>query len=307
MTSRQGETCAAGVFDAPPTPDERARDLAMPRDIDRRVLAKAQEIRRRADDPQEKIEAVLKFLLRNNPYSLTTNAGSGRADLELHLAAQVRPLRVFRLRRRHPAARAGCPDALRQRLLRPRVGRQGLDPGPAAGRPRLGGKLGGRRGLGDGGRDAGQWPPGPTGRADPVWWRAWEGMQDLLGAIRQLARRASWLDKTAVFGLLVLGLLIPQLYRYWQRRRLASQGFRYTRPDAALAALAARFEALLARRGLPCPEGRTWREHLRVIADKEVLPMPPLEVVRAGLRAGALWTAARPRERSRGSTPSCAR
>lgn len=68
-----------------------------------------------------------------------------------------------------------------------------------------------------------------------------------------------------VFGLLVLGLLVPQVYRYWQRRRLASLGFHYARPDAALAALAVRFESLLERRGLPCPEGRTWREHLRAL------------------------------------------
>ena len=111
----------------------------------------------------------------------------------------------------------------------------------------------------------------------PVWWRIWEGMQDLLGAIRRWLINGKLAQKAGVFVLLVLGLLIPQFYRWWQRRRLAAQGFQYSRPDAALAALAARFESLLTRRGLPCPEGRTWREHLRVIEEKEELRLPPLE------------------------------
>ncbi len=141
----------------------------------------------------------------------------------------------------------------------------------------------------------------------PLWWRAlgrrcricWA--RSGTGSSRQAGRK-----RPRSSSLLVLGLLIPQVYRWWQRRRLAAQGFQYSRPDAALAALAARFEALLTRRGLPCPEGRTWREHLRVVEEKEDLRLPPLEAVRAGIRAGPLRPTAGAEKRSRALTPSCA-
>ena len=267
----------SGLMDAAPTPSERARDLAVPPDIDRRVLAKAHEIGRGLTTPTEKIDAAVRFLLRNNQYSLTTDAGAGEpisnfilqrksAHCEYFASAAVILLRSMGVPTRYVSGYfAHESDGKGWTLVRQRdahawaeswvdgAGWVTVDATPGNGRPD---KLAG---------------------AIPLWWRAWEGAQDLLGAIRQWLVSSSWLDKTGVFLLLVLGLLIPQLYRWWQRRRLAAQGFRYTRPDAALAALAVRFEALLARRGLPCPEGRTWREHLRFIADREVLPMPLME------------------------------
>ncbi len=266
-----------GLMDAVPTRAERARDLAVPPDIDRRVLATAREIGRGLTTPTEKINATVRFLLRNNQYSLTTDAGSGEpisnfilqrksAHCEYFASAAVILLREMGVPTRYVSGYfAHESDGKGWTLVRQRdahawaeswvdgAGWLTVDATPGNGRPD---KLAG---------------------AIPLWWRAWEGAQDLLGAIRQWLVSSSWLDKTGVFLLLVLGLLVPQLYRWWQRRRLAAQGFRYTRPDAALAALAVRFEALLARRGLPCPEGRTWREHLRFIADREVLPMPLME------------------------------
>ncbi len=94
------------------------RDLAIPPDIDRRVLAKAQQIGGDLTDPQAKIAAVQQFLLRNNSYSLTTDAGSGEPISNFILQRKVRPLRVFRVCRRDFAAVAPCADALCQRLLR---------------------------------------------------------------------------------------------------------------------------------------------------------------------------------------------
>ena len=96
----------------------------------------------------------------------------------------------------------------------------------------------------------------------PFYWRVWEKIQDILGALRTWVVTAGWAEKGAVFLLLALGLLVPQVYRYLQKRRTVTLGFRYSNSDAALAQLSNRFEALLARRGIPCPENRTWPEHL---------------------------------------------
>jgi len=266
-----------GIFDAPPTPTERERDLAIPNDIDRRVIAKAQEIGGVLSDPQDKVDAVEKFLLRNNTYSLTVDAGAGEpissfilqrksAHCEYFASAAVILLRARDVPTRYVSGYfAHESDGKGWTLIRQRdahawaeswingVGWVTVDATPGNGRPdQLAGPI-------------------------PAWWRLWEAAQDVLVAIRNWLVTANWTQKGTVFALLVLGLLIPQLYRYWLRKRQASLGFRYSGSDAALAALAARFEALLTRRGLPCPEGRTWREHLGVIEEKEVLPRPPLE------------------------------
>ena len=107
--------------------------------------------------------------------------------------------------------------------------------------------------------------PDALAGAIPVYWRVWEKLQDTLSAVRNWVVTASWSQKGTVFALLVLGLLVPQVYRYYLRRRLAILGFRYSSPDAALSLLSDRFEALLTRRGVPCPENRTWTEHLEAV------------------------------------------
>ncbi len=270
-------TPGQGIFDAPPTASERERDLAVPPDIDRRVLAKARQFGGSLTDPQDKVAAVQKFLLQNNAYSLTVNAGSGEpissfilqrksAHCEYFASAAVILLRALHVPTRYVSGYfAHESDGKGWTLVRQRdahawaeswvdgVGWVTVDATPGNGRPdHLAGPI-------------------------PIWWRLWETLQDLLGATRNWLITSTWTQKSVVFCLLILGLLLPQLYRWWQRRKQAALGFQYSRPDAALAALAARFEALLTRRGLPCPEGRTWREHLRVVEEKEELRLPPLE------------------------------
>lgn len=263
------EDAPPSLFNTPPTHEEETRDLAIPHEIDPRVLAKARELGAGRTRPQDKIGAVTQFLYRNNRYSLTVNPGPGdpisnfilqrkAAHCEYFASAAVVLLRALGVPTRYVSGYfAHESDGKGWTLIRqrdahawaqswaPGVGWVTVDATPSDGRP-----------------DA---QAGPI----PFWWRAWEWLQDALGAIRQWVTAASWLERGAVFGLLILGLLIPQVYRYWQRRRWASRGFQYSRPDAALAALARRFEALLARRGLPCPEGRTWREHLRAIEEED--------------------------------------
>ncbi len=253
---------SAGLLDAPPTPDERGRDLTVPADIDPRVVAEAHQITGRLRTPQQKIDAVVGFLRTNNHYSLTIAPGPGEpissfilqhkaAHCEYFASAAVVLLRAGGVPTRYVSGYyAHESDGRGWTLVRQRdahawaeswiagAGWVTVDATPGSGRP-----------------DA---LAGPI----PWYWRVWEKVQDVLGAVRTWVLTASWGQKGTVFALLVLGLLVPQAYRYWQRQRAFTPGFRYFSPDAALQPLSDRFEALLARRGIPCPPNRTWAGHL---------------------------------------------
>ena len=264
-----------GLLDAAPTAEEKGRDLAQPREIDPRVWATAQKIGLGRKTSQDKIDAVVGFLHRNNHYSLTVDPGKGdpisnfilqgkAAHCEYFASAAVILLRALGVPTRYASGyfaheSDGKSDGKGETLVRQRdahawaeswvegVGWETVDATPGDGRP-----------------DA---LAGPI----PVWWQAWEWLQDALGTIRRGVIEASWAERGIVFGLLVLGLVLPQIYRAWQRRRLVSGDFAYSRPEAALAALAVRFEALLSRRGIPCPEGRPWLDHVRGLETEGLL------------------------------------
>ncbi len=252
----------SGLFETAPTPAETKQDLAVPPDIDHRVTVKAHEVADKAKTPADKITAIVRFLQTNNSYSLTVNPGTGEpisnfilqrkaAHCEYFASAAVIMLRAAGVPTRYVSGYfAHEGDGKDRMMVRqrdahawaeswvPGTGWVTVDATPGGGRP-----------------DA---LAGPI----PLYWRLWETIQDALGAVRTWVLTAGWLQKGAVFVLLVLGLLIPQLYRYWKSRRALLPGFRYASRDAALLALSGRFETLLARRGAPIPETRTWPEHL---------------------------------------------
>jgi transglutaminase-like putative cysteine protease len=253
-----------GLIDAAPSSDERARDLVVSRDIDGRVVEKAKEIGSGLTTDEQKIGAVILFLHSNNQYSLTTDPGRGdpisnfilehkNAHCEYFASSAVVLLRALNVPTRYVSgyyaheSEGNGATLVRQRDAHAWAeawidgsGWVAVDATPGNGRP-----------------DA-------LAGAIPPWWRVWERIQDLLGVIRRWVTTSDWTQKAAVFSLLVLGLLIPQIYRYWQRRRQAKAEFRYSQPEQALTALAQRFERLLVRLGQPCPAGRTWNEHLRL-------------------------------------------
>ena len=258
----------SGLPDAPPTPPEQARDLSLSPGIDPRVFALARQIGGGLKTPDEKITAVIHFLHTNNSYSLTVDPGPGEpisgfilqhkaAHCEYFASAAVILLRAIDVPTRYVSGYYGYEeDGRNWTLVRQRdahawaeswTGGKGwvtVDATPGSGRPdALGGPI-------------------------PLYWRVWEKAQDILGALRNWVITASWAEKGAVFLLLALGLLVPQIYRYLQKRRAVTLGFRYSSPDVALTHLANRFEALLARRGIPCPENRTWPEHLARMSAK---------------------------------------
>jgi len=274
-----------GVLDAAPGGDERARDLTLPPEIDPRVLARAHALGVDRAAPQTKIAAVVRFLQTNNSYSLTVNPGAGdpisnfilqrkAAHCEYFASAAVVLLRALGVPTRYVSGYfAHEGDGRNALLVRQRDAHAWAESWVAgAGWVTVDATPGGGR-------------PDAQAGAIPLWWRTWEGIQDVLGALRRWVVGASWAEKGGVFALLVLGLLVPQAYRYWQARRLASLGFRYSQADAALAALAARFERLLARRGLPCPPDRTWPEHLRALPEDKAVPQRWLEFARRYDRA----------------------
>ena len=250
-----------GLLDAPPTADTRERDLLVPREIDRRVISKAESLGAGLT-PQGKIDAVVHFLGTNNRYSLTVNPGKGdpisnfilekkAAHCEYFASSATVMLRAMGVPTRYVSGYyAHEGDGKGWTLVRQRdahawaeswvdgTGWVTVDATPGGGRP-----------------DA-------LAGAIPWWYHVWEEMQDALGAIRNWVVTASWLQKGTVFALLVLGLLIPQGYRWWQRRRTAAAEFRYAAADAALTMLARRFERLLRRNRVPCPPGMPWRDHL---------------------------------------------
>ncbi len=266
-----------GQIDAAPTSDERASDLVIPRDIDGRVVEKAKEIGAGLTTDAQKVGAVVLFLHSNNQYSLTTDPGHGdpissfilehkNAHCEYFASAAVVLLRALNVPTRYVSgyyaheSEGNGTTLVRQRDAHAWAeawidgsGWVTVDATPGNGRP-----------------DA-------LAGAIPPWWRVWERMQDLLGVIRRWVTTSDWTQKAAVFSLLVLGLLIPQIYRYWQRRRQAQTKFRYSQPEEALSALAQRFERLLTRLGQPCPEGRTWNEHLRLTEEFIEAHRVPLE------------------------------
>ena len=253
---------SSGLLDTPPTPQETAADLLVPPEIDRRIPALAQGLTAGTAAPETKIAAVMRFLQTNNHYSLTVNPGPGdpisnfilqhkSAHCEYFASSAVVLLRALGVPTRYVSGYyAHESDGRSWTLVRQRdahawaeswitgTGWVTVDATPGDGRP-----------------DA---LAGPI----PFYWRVWEKLQDGLSAVRTWVVTAGWLEKGSVFALLVLGLLVPQVYRYRQRRRLTGGGFRYSHPDAALALLSGRFEAELARRGMPCPDSRTWPAHL---------------------------------------------
>ena len=70
-------------------------------------------------------------------------------------------------------------------------------------------------------------------------------------------------------GVAVVCVLVAGLWRKlraWRRKRPAGLAASYSMPDEALRTLAARFDAVLRRRGVPCPAQRTWPEHVAALA-----------------------------------------
>ena len=255
-----------GAFSTTLTATQKTRDLVVPSEIDPRVIAKAKAVGAGLTDPQAKINAVVRFLHGNNQYSLTVEAGTGdpisnfilerkSAHCEFFASSAVVLLRVLGVPTRYVSGYfAHEGDGKDQTLVRQRDAHAWAESWvPGTGWVTVDATPGGGR-------------PDALAQPIPAWERLWERAQDGLAALRQWITDSGWGQKIAVFSLLVLGLLVPQVYRWWRARQRAGAGFHYTPPAPALAALGRRFERLMARRLAPCPPGLPWEVHLAALS-----------------------------------------
>ena len=260
---RQGPLCA------PLTAAERERCLAVPEKLDQGVVDKALEITQGAGGPLERVQAVEAHLTTKHRYSLTATPGAGDpvADFILHedraahceyfASAATLLLRCLGIPSRYVVgyyAHEGHGEG--QVIVREQdahawceawidgVGWVTVEATPADGRPE-------------------------RAAEEVSFWRgAWEWLHDTALAIGDWIANLSFIQLGLLFGGLTSAVvLLLWLREMFARRRMRPAKARsYSAPEAALGELAARFEALLARLGAPCPPQRTWQEHLAALA-----------------------------------------
>nr|CAA9274241.1 hypothetical protein AVDCRST_MAG63-3184 [uncultured Armatimonadetes bacterium] len=269
------------------TPEERERCLVVPESLDPRVRGLAHRIGGTRVGAEERIEAVVTYLMANHAYSLRTDPGDGDpvsnfllqdkdAHCEFFASAAALLLRCLGVPARYVtgyyAHESGGPGVaiVRQRDAHAwaeawvdGVGWVVVDATPGDGRP--------------------DHEPDRI----PVWQAFWEWLQDRLQSLRD------WLGGLTgrQFGLAVAGVgLVLAFGAAWpllrQRARRGGDGeFAYAAAEAELASLALRFENVFRRQGAAFPPGRTWQEHLGSLERDGPLGAPAGEFVRAYNRA----------------------
>lgn len=244
-------------------PGERARDLAVPADVDPRVLALARQVTVGATTPAGKADAVQRFFLQNFQYSLTIHPGPGdpvsrfilerkAAHCEFFASGAVLMLRAVGLPARYVtgyyAHESAGADALLVRQQDAHAwaevwlvgqGWTTLDATPGGGRPPA------------------------TAAPVPMTRRAGEWMGDRIAAVRAwLARFTTGQIVGALAALAGAYWGIRELWKRWRRGASGEAGFAYAQA-AEMGTLARRFERWLGRVGLPCPPMVPWEEHVQ--------------------------------------------
>ncbi len=267
-----------GVLASAPKPEDLPNYTRLPRGIDLGVYQIAHQIRGEERDPERLAQRVIAFLGENNRYSLSARIGEGEqvsrfildkkaAHCEYFASSAVILLRIMKVPARYV------------------TGYYAHEPGDA-------GTLVVRQ------RDAHAWaevwngrrwitveatPPSglPDALADevPLHIRTWERIQDFFGRLPDWLNSAEGQRVVLIAGGLVLVAAVVVAWRGLQRRRSPADAWRYTLPAPDLAVLGARFDALLQRRGVACPEPQTWLEHLSALDDASN-PPPDLDAMR---------------------------
>lgn len=251
------------------TPGERARDLAVPPEIDPRVRALARQITQTATTPAAKAAAVQAFLLQNFQYSLTTDPGHGdpvsgfvlgrkAAHCEFFASAAVILMRCAGVPARyvtgyyaHESEGAGVTVVRQQdahawaEAWTTPSGWATVDATPADGRPPA---------TAD---------PAPAGRKVAEW------IADRIAALRAWVGQFTTAQILGALAALVAVYFGGQwLWRRWRGGAGGDKGFAYAHASE-MDALARRFEVWLARGGAPCPPQTPWAAHI----EEHGLPM----------------------------------
>ncbi len=269
-----------GPLCTPPSPAETVRCLQVPLEIDPKVRAIARRIAAENADPRLRVEGVVRFLLRNNAYSLTTRRGTGDPVSNFILQGKSAHCEYFASAAAILLRGAGVPT----RYAIGYYAHEGDGPGVTVVRAQ------------DAHAWAESWLPGigwvvvdatpgngrPDRTAQSFWWWKWrDRWQDLTLAFRVWVSGLGQWQRLALIGGLGAALVASSLLRWWQLRRQKRPGFAYATGSEALQSLAGRFDSYLARRRLPCPPDRPWQEHLAAPAEQAAATSAPLDVDRA--------------------------
>lgn len=262
-TNGSGPLCHA------PDDAARARCLSIPTSLDGRVKVLAEKIVEGAKDPRDRVQAIERYLRGTHAYSLEAGAAKGDPVSDFLLnEGRAGHCEYFASAAAILLRCAGVPS----RYVIGFYAHESLGVSTAVVRQQ------------DAHAWAEAWIDGkgwmtveatpaegmPDRIADPVpfWRRAWEWVNDSALVV------GDWLAELSFtqLGMLLGGLTAAAISLLWLRELFARRRKRravppaYANVDSALSPLAARFEALLARLGSPCPPQKTWLEHLRELA-----------------------------------------
>ncbi|MBI3831046.1 MAG: transglutaminase domain-containing protein [Planctomycetes bacterium] len=258
-----------GPLCVPPNESSRARCLALAKSLDARVRVLAEKIVEGVNDPAERVHAVERYLRGTHAYSLEAVQAKGDpvSDFLLH-EGRTGHCEYFASAAAILLRCAGVPS----RYVVGFYVHENAGDGAAVVRQQ------------DAHAWAEAWIDGkgwmtveatpPEGLPDriaapvPFWRRAWEWVNDSALGLGDWLAELSFMQ----LGMLSAGLAAAVISLLWLRELLARRKKRksnrppYENTDGVLSPLAARFEALLARVGTPCPPQQTWLEHLRELA-----------------------------------------
>ncbi len=244
-----------------PVGEERARLLAIPQNIDRRVVALAQKVAGSGDAPKQ-IARLQEYLRAHHAYSLSFDPqGDPLSDFILNdraahcqyfASAMVMMARAAGIPARYVGGfYAHEPYGTDQIVVRQRdahawcecwlagIGWVTVDATPSSG------------------------VPDKLFQDPPAWKRWWEKLGDLPGEVRQ------WLhdNRVRILWAFAMGAaiwsvvwVVRRIMQWRSRAGLVPAG--YGSSDEQLRELARRYERWLRSRGTPCPPNLTWRAHV---------------------------------------------
>jgi len=259
------------------SPEDRARYVKLPEDLDPRIRTLADRIGGVLKSPAGRVQAVQSYLRSNFKYSLSFQRQGGdpvadfltrkaAAHCQYFAASTVLLLRCLGVPARYVngyyAHESGGNNIL---IVRERdahawaevwidgEGWATVDSTPSDGRP------------------------DSFSAAVPAWMTAWERLQDGVMSFGGKMGLMAWV--WLIGGLTAVYVVIRSWGDLFRPRRRGAAAAGYSGPNPDLASVAARFETVLRDHGLPCPPQRTWEDHLSA-AEADARPRT-LDLVRA--------------------------